>query len=85
MKISSTRRFEKSYRKLPQVTQQKFEKQLRLLLADRSHPSLAVRKLQGEAGLWEARVDYHYRFVFSQSEDSITLFDIGTHQIYERV
>ena len=80
-----TRRFEKSYRKLPQLTQRKFDKQLKLLRADRAHPSLGVRKIQGERNLWEARVDYHYRFVFSQSEDSITLFDIGTHQVYQRV
>ena len=85
MKIISTRRFEKSYRKLPDKTRKKFAKQLTYLLENSQHPSLGVRKLQGEVGLWEARVDYRYRFVFSYSNDAIVLLNIGTHQIYERV
>jgi mRNA-degrading endonuclease RelE of RelBE toxin-antitoxin system len=85
MTVTRTQRFKKSFRKLPATTRNKFAKQITYLLADSKHPSLGVRKLQGEDDLWEARVDYHYRFVFRYAPDAIILLNIGTHQIYGRV
>ena len=59
-----TRQFKKQYQKLPSKIQEKFKKQLRLLSADIRHPSVQARKMQNTLDIWEARIDYQYRFTF---------------------
>lgn len=79
MRFETTERFEKSMRKLPVGVRNKFYKQLSLLLRNPRHPSLHTKKIKGADGIWEARVDDHYRFTFSQDEDLITLRVVGHH------
>ena len=69
---------EKQLRKLPLTTVNKFRKQLAFLLTNLAHPSLRIKKKQGE-NAFEARIDYHYRFTFSINEDIIRVFSIGPH------
>jgi len=71
-------KFEKQYKKLPLPLQKKFTKQMKLLLQDFRHPSLKSRKMQGQE-VYEARLDYHNRFIYKIWEDEIWFIAIGPH------
>jgi mRNA-degrading endonuclease RelE of RelBE toxin-antitoxin system len=79
MKILAYERFRKSYQHLPANIQQKVNKQLELLVQDLRHPSLQVKRIQGTKGIWEARVDLHYRMTFEMIGDTIYLRVVGDH------
>ncbi|MCX5810794.1 MAG: hypothetical protein NTX36_15730 [Proteobacteria bacterium] len=79
MKIKRTRIFEKRFTKLPEHLQEKTEKAIRLLIRDMLHPSLHTKKVGGTKDIFEARVDYHYRFTFTIRNDVITLRVVGNH------
>jgi hypothetical protein len=51
-------------------TQNKFYKQLQLLLKDLRHPSLRAKKYDIRRGLWQARIDRKIRFYFFIEEDA---------------
>ena len=70
--------FKKRYKKLPTKIQKKFTKQLDYLIQDYRHSSLRARKM-GDSDIFEARVDYHYRFTFEITETEIILRTIGMH------
>ncbi len=65
---------------LPVEIQEKFEKQIRLLIQNFRHPSLQIKKMQGYKNIWEARVDIHYRFTFEIIDDTIFLRVVGNHE-----
>jgi mRNA interferase RelE/StbE len=79
MKIAFSKPAEKSYKKLPKKIQIKTDKQLKFLLINKRHPSLRVKKLKGHDDLLEARIDYHYRFVFQEEKDKILIMFMGPH------
>ena len=80
MKIRRTRTFDKAFLKLPAQIQLKTEKAVKLLFLDFYHPSLHTKKMMGQKDLWEARVDYHYRFTFTFDHDTIILRVVGNHE-----
>lgn len=71
-------KFQKRFKKLHPSLKKKFEKQLKFLLVNPSHPSLAVKKMGG-LDLFEARLDYHNRFVFKIVDDEAWFYSIGPH------
>ena len=79
MKIKAYHRFKKAYSTLPHDVQVKVDRQLKMLLEDMRHPSLHTKKIKGRIGIWEARVDFHYRFTFEIIEDSLFLRVVGNH------
>lgn len=84
MVIKATKRFLKSYGNLSEKIKAKTKKALAFLEHDPSYPSLRIKKVQAEEGLWEARVDLFYRMVFTKKkegsgESTIVLEDIGPH------
>jgi len=79
MKIKAYRRFKKAYRTLPHSVQVKIDRQLKMLLDDMRHPSLHTKKIKGRRGIWEARVDLHYRLTFEIIEDTLFLRVVGNH------
>jgi mRNA-degrading endonuclease RelE of RelBE toxin-antitoxin system len=79
VKFFYTKRFKASYKKLPLVIQKKFDKQIKLLEHNFRHPSLQIKKIQGFDKIWEARVDYHYRFTFNLENEMIILRTIRAH------
>lgn len=87
--FKTTSTFTKRFRKLPARVQRKFDKQIRLFAQNPWHPSLNIKKMRGHDEVWEARVDYQYRFTFTRHEDGqrtlIILRAIGTHRIFERM
>lgn len=77
-------RFKKQYNALPREIQKAFQEKLDLLLADRRHPSLRVKKIQGVENRWEGSVTMKYRFTFHFDEEVLVFRAIGTHDILLR-
>ncbi len=75
----ATDRFEESFHGLPAYVREKFYEKLSFLLTNIRHPSLHTKKIQGYKDIWEARVDYQYRFTFCMDESMIILRVIGNH------
>lgn len=65
MNSITTSRFDRSFVKLTPAIQQKFRKQIILLLTDLRHPSLHCKKFDETHGIWQARVDRDVRFYCS--------------------
>jgi len=79
-KIKFTRRFLKSFTRLPAPVQEKVKKQLALLAENPRHPSLQTKPIQGAPGIYEARVDMNYRMTLERdSEDALILRVVGKH------
>lgn len=79
MQVFLSKPAEKIYRKLPINIKKKADKQLIMLLSNPQHPSLRVKKLQGGKDYFEARIDYHYRLVFSKENSDIYIHSLGSH------
>lgn len=79
MKIRAYRKFKKAYGGLPSKIQKKVDRQLVLLSEDFSHPLLHIKKIKGREGIWELRIDLHYRLTFEFIEDAIFLRVVGNH------
>ncbi|MBL7159719.1 hypothetical protein ISS85_04535 [Candidatus Microgenomates bacterium] len=77
MIIHETEGFKKDLKRLSQKTKKKFQKQIKLLVTDFFYPSLHNKKIKGEKNVWEARVDYHYRFSLKKEDKNIYLLSIG--------
>lgn len=79
-KIRSSPSFKKFYRKLPEVIRAKVKKVLTILAENPQHPSLQAKRIQGFAGIYEARWDQNYRLTYEQlSGDKILLRAVGRH------
>lgn len=70
---------EKAFCKLPLHIQEKSKKAFSFLLSNTVHPSLHVKKKRGEDDVWEARIDYRYRFAFLKTGDEYVILTIGPH------
>lgn len=79
MRILAYERFRRSYQQLPRIIQRKVDRQLTQLTNNIRHPSLQVKPIKGTKGLWEARVDLHYRLSFESVGDTIYLRVVGHH------
>ncbi len=81
-KLKRTKPFLKQYVKLPPPIRKKIDRQLVQLIQNMRHPTLQVKKMVNRDGIWEARIDLHYRMTFKIEDDLITLRRVGTHEIY---
>ena len=77
-KIRFTRRFLKSYARLPAAIQEKVKKQLALLAENPRHSSLQTKPVQGASGINEARVDIDYRLTYERDEDDTLVLRVVT-------
>jgi len=78
--------FKKDYRQLSTIHQDQVDRVLELLSENLWHPSLHVKKVQGRAGVWEARVSQSHRITFHfagkyQGLDVCVLRRVGTHAV----
>jgi len=79
-KIKFTRRFLKSFARLPVAVQEKIKKQITLLAENPRHPSLQTKPIQGVPGIYEARVDSDYRMTYQRdTDDTLVLRVVGKH------
>ena len=79
-----SRQFKKEYSNLPKEIQKTFDRKLKLLLQDMSHPSPRVKMIQGTKNRWEGSVTMKYRFTFEFLENGLIFRTIGTHDILNR-
>ncbi len=79
-KIRFTRRFLKSFARLPAAVQEKVKKQITLFAEDPRHPSLQTKSIQGAPGIYEARVDIDDRMTYEGDvNDTFILRVVGKH------
>jgi mRNA-degrading endonuclease RelE of RelBE toxin-antitoxin system len=78
--IRASRRFKKLYGSLPVLIREKVKKTLRLLAENPRHPSLRTKPIQGAKGLYEARIDEHYRLTYERLPgDVLQIRALGVH------
>jgi len=75
-RIRFTRRFLKSFTRLPVVVREKVKRQLAFLAEDPRHPSLQTKPIQGAPGIYEARVDIDYRLTYERDEDDTLILRV---------
>ncbi len=80
MTVHIEERAQKQLRKLPKHIQEKTRRQLEAFLENPKHPSLVIKKMT-HSPLYEARIDYHYRFRFLWEQDAIYIVSVGTHDV----
>lgn len=79
MRFDRTPHFLRSYHKAPKRIQKAFDKQVRLLLGDFHHPSLRAKKYDEANDIWQARVNYNWRFYFKIVDDTYRMEEIRLH------
>ncbi len=79
MKAAFSSRSIRQYAKLHTTVQDRFDKQLGLLLMNLQHPSLRAKKYSEAENIWQARVNDHYRFYFQIVDDTYRILDITGH------
>jgi addiction module RelE/StbE family toxin len=75
-RIRFTRRFLKSFTRLPVAVREKVKRQLAFLAEDPRHPSLQTKPIQGAPGIYEARVDIDYRLTYERDEDDTLILRV---------
>lgn len=85
MEVIRLNQFKRMWKKLPAPVQEHAAKTLRQLIADRTHPSLNLKCVQGLPGYWEVRIDRDHRLICQLGKDVIVLVAIGAHEIIERL
>jgi mRNA interferase RelE/StbE len=86
MRIIRTDSFKRDFRNLPDRIKRRTETALRFFVANPRHPSLRVKKMEGQRDqqgrdIWEARVTQGYRFTFAIEGDTFILYRVGPHDI----
>lgn len=84
MPVFWTPSFQREWKKLPRNVKTKTKKVIKYLEMDRSHPSLRLKKLQGQPGYWELRVDDTWRIILIIKGDVFTFVVIGSHDVLDR-
>jgi addiction module RelE/StbE family toxin len=81
MQISTTKKFDKQFKKQTQKIQQEFARIIAIFLVDINAPILNTHRLSGQMkDLWSFNVSGDIRVVFDKSfNDSIVLEAIGSH------
>lgn len=81
MRIRTTKKFDKQFKKQPQKIQKEFAKRIELFLVDVNNFTLNTHKLSGKLkNLWSFNVSGDIRVVFDKAyDDVIILVVIGSH------
>ena len=79
MKIFFAPHFQRNYNKAPIDIQRAFDKQALLLLQNRHHPSLRVKKYDEARAIWQAHITKDWRFYFLIEGDVYLMTEIRSH------
>jgi hypothetical protein len=79
MELLYTERFLRSYKEAPTLVRKQCDKQVALLAQNLQHPSLRAKKYDESRGIWQARVNRHWRFYFLIVADKYYLLDVIPH------
>lgn len=80
MRYVFVKRFTADLEKLSAEIQRKFFKQLKFLLRDIRYPSLRAKKHDESLGIWQARIDDHFRFYFKIDKDCYVFLRTEPHR-----
>lgn len=83
MRSIVTEEFRSLYDELPAHVQRKANSAYVLFATKPDHPSLHLKKVQGTASVYSARVGRQYRVIGVLEDDTMTWFWIGSHTAYE--
>ena len=79
MNVHYTELFQEKVKQLPVEVKRALRSKLELMVENPRHPSLRVKKLQGQTGIFEASITMSVRMTWQYSEDGILLRNIGEH------
>ena len=79
MILDFSKHFLRNYFKAPRTVQEAFDKQSQLLLQNLHHPSLRAKKYDEARNLWQARVNYTWRFYFKIVGNVYFMEEIKNH------
>ncbi len=82
---AATAAFRKLLAALPPDIQAQAVAAFERFLVDPFDPSLSLKRLQGSATLYSARIGLHYRALARRDGDRFTWFWIGSHADYDRL
>ena len=71
--------FVRNHSKAPKAVQEAFAKHSQLLLHNLHHPSLHAKKYDEGRDLWQARVNYSWRFYFKIVGNAYLMEEIRHH------
>jgi len=81
MKHRRTNRFKRGFTRLPDPVKAQARKAFKLFDQDPSHPSLAIERVKGYAGVWAGRINEQVRWTFHYEEDPDTGETICVHRV----
>lgn len=81
MELFRTGRFKKDFKRLDRLIQDRVITTLEQFLANPSHPSLRVKKMEGTPDVWELRVSENVRITYQHDHGVVYLKRVGTHDI----
>ena len=79
MRYYYTQLFQAKVKELPAEIKKSLKAKLELMAENPRHPSLRVKKMQGQEGIFEASVNMRIRMTWQYTEDGILLRNIGEH------
>ena len=79
MVLSFSKHFLRNYAKAPKAVRDAFDKQSQFLLLDLHHASLHAKKYDESKDVWQARVNYTWRFYFRMVGDTYLMDEIMHH------
>lgn len=80
-KLAWLPRYARDYRKLPPKLKPRVNKTLLQMEQNLHHPGLHVKRMQGTADIWEARVTQSYRITFHMEGNLVVLRTVGEHDV----
>ncbi len=85
MQIIRLIQFKRMWKKLSAPVQERAAESLRLLVADRTHPSLRLKRMQRLPQYWEVRLDRDHRLICRLGKEVIVLAAIGRHKVLDKM
>ena len=79
MVLRFSKHFLRNYSKAPKAVQEVFDKQSQFLVQDLHHPSLRAKKYDEARDVWQARVNYAWRFYFKIVANAYLIDEIKQH------
>jgi mRNA-degrading endonuclease YafQ of YafQ-DinJ toxin-antitoxin module len=83
--VIASRRFVKSWFRLPVAIKEAAEKTIKLLRENAFHTSLRTHKVKSLKGIFECYVTFSYRLLFCFEQPDIHLLDVGPHACIDRI
>ena len=85
LKITRTRRFQRSWKRLSGSVQRIVEKKIALLQQNPNHPSLQTHRHRAAEHLWICYISVSLRLLYQyEGGEKLLLQDVGSHVIVER-